>query len=97
MTALDGPLSYTPAAHLELQRGLPEAQFVNAFLLVNWLRTVKSPGEIAVMREASAISDHAMARLTAAINVGTRECDAAAELYHALVQGTDAYGGSAPI
>jgi ectoine hydrolase len=90
-------ICYTPAAHLELQRGLPDAQFVDAFLLVNWLRTVKSPAEIGVMREAAAISDNAMARFTAAIEVGTREADAAAELYHALVRGTDAYGGSAPI
>jgi ectoine hydrolase len=90
-------ICYTPRAHEELQRALPDARFVDAFLLVNWLRTVKSPAEIAVMREAAAIADSAMARVTGAISVGTRECDAAAELFHALIRGTDAYGGSTPI
>ena len=90
-------ICYTPRAHEELTRALRRARFANAFLLVNWLRTVKSPAEVAVMREAAAIADHAMAKVTEAIAVGTRECDAAAELFRALVGGTDAYGGSTPI
>lgn len=88
---------YTPRAHAELQQALPAVEFVSADLLVNWLRTVKSPAEVALMREAAAISDSAMLAVTDAIEVGVRECDAAAALHHALIRGTDEFGGEFPI
>jgi hypothetical protein len=43
---------FTARCQQELQRGLPNAHFRDATLLVNWVRIVKSPQEIAYMREA---------------------------------------------
>jgi Xaa-Pro aminopeptidase len=57
------------------------------------LRLTKSPAEIAVMREASEITDLAMARAAEVVRPGRRECDAAAEITAALIRGTKRYGG----
>ena len=58
----------SPRALLELQKGLPKARWVDADLLVNWARLVKSKAEIAVMREAAQIAEIAMQTATSASN-----------------------------
>ncbi|TWB47269.1 hypothetical protein [Bradyrhizobium sacchari] len=47
-----GGYYYSAKAHADLIRALPQASFVDADLLVNWIRIVKSPAELALMRQA---------------------------------------------
>src|SRR5215207_10169482 len=46
---------FTARCYQELHAHLPDAEFVDATLLVNWVRIVKSPREIAYMRQAGVI------------------------------------------
>jgi ectoine hydrolase len=64
--------------------------------LVNWVRLVKSKEELAVHREAAAISDLAMRAAVRTADVGVREADVAAAIMHALCRGTDTFGGDWP-
>jgi len=43
---------YTARWHDILIKGLPNAKFLNAFLLVNWIRMIKSNQELNYMRKA---------------------------------------------
>src|SRR5579884_382368 len=47
---------YTAKWDALLRAGLPNARFVDAFLLVNWCRMKKSPAELAFMRQAGRIA-----------------------------------------
>jgi Xaa-Pro dipeptidase len=88
---------YFSARFLEvLKQSLPDATFPDAYLLVAWIRTVKSEAEIAVMRQAARIAEHVMEVAIDAVNVGTRECDAAAVISKAQIEGTPEFGGDAP-
>jgi Xaa-Pro aminopeptidase len=87
---------FSIAAHRELAAALPGAELVDSQGLVNWLRTVKSPAEIAVMREAAAISGRAMQTAREHLRAGARECDVAAEIYRTLIRGEETFGGSMP-
>jgi ectoine hydrolase len=79
-----------------LQAKLSSAVIVDADLLVDWVRVVKSPAEIEVMRQAGAIADATMRAAVEAIAPGVRECDAAAALYAAQLRGTPQFGGGVP-
>lgn len=81
---------------VRLQRLLPNATFRDATGLVDWVRTIKSSQEIAYMREAGVLADHAMRTGIAAVREGVRECDAAGKIFAALVGGTAEYGGHYP-
>jgi Xaa-Pro dipeptidase len=88
---------YFTARQLQvLQESLPETEFPDAYLLVNWIRTVKSALEIEYMRQAARILERVMRVAVDAVNVGTRECDAAALISQAQISGTPEYGGDAP-
>jgi ectoine hydrolase len=87
---------FTARDHRELARCLPQATLQDASLLVNWIRTVKSPLEIEVMRQAARIVENVMRVAIEAVNVGTRECDAAAEIAAAQIRGVAEFGGDAP-
>jgi ectoine utilization protein EutD len=85
---------YFTAACLEsLQRNLPNASFSDATSLVNWVRVVKSTGEIELMRRAGRIIEHTMAVAFEAVSPGTRQCDAAAAIHQAQIGGTPEFGG----
>ncbi len=87
---------FTARCYQELRARLPDADFVDATLLVNWVRIVKSPQEIAYMRQAGVIAERAMNVAIEAIEVGVRQCDAAAAIYAATVGGTPEFGGDMP-
>ena len=88
---------YFSARFLEvLRESLPKAEFVDAYLLVNWIRTVKSDSEIEVMRQAARIVERVMRVAVDAVKVGVRECDAAALISQAQIYGTPDFGGDAP-
>lgn len=79
-----------------LKADLPDAALVNADLLVNWVRIVKSPHEIELMRQAGKIVEQVMQTAFERVAPGVRECDAVAEIYRAQMRGTDAFGGDYP-
>lgn len=89
-----GGYYYSARAHADLVRALPLAQFVDADVLVNWIRIVKSPAEIAIMRQAGRIADAMMQRAIDTIEPGVRECDIAAAVYHQMMSGTPEFGGA---
>ena len=84
---------FTPLACATLQRNLPNAKWIDCNLLVNWVRAVKSPQEIEYMQQAALIMERMMAVAIDAIEPGTRQCDAVAQLYHAQISGTPEFGG----
>lgn len=68
---------------------MPEASIVDFTNRVTSIRGIKSELEIAVMREAAAISDAAMLRAKEVIRPGAKEADAASEIIATLVRGVD--------
>ena len=84
----------SPRAQAALLAGLPGATVVDAEGLVNWVRVVKSPAEIAFMRQAARIVEGAMGRAISRMAPGVRECDVAADIYAALIGGTPEFGGT---
>ena len=76
-----------------LQQEMPKASWEDASLLVNWLRVVKSPTELRYMREAARIVESAMDVAVTQARPGVRQCDVAAEIYRALIRGTEDFGG----
>ena len=87
---------FTARAHVELAERLPGARLVDAWPLVNWVRLVKSPPEIAMMRAAGRIVSRAMGVAVEAIAPGVRECDAVAQITRALFEGTPEHWGDYP-
>ena len=87
---------YTARWHAILTRGLPNADFADAFLLVNRVRMVKSDREIEFMMQAGKISAAAMQATIDAARPGVRQCDAIAELYRVTTGGTAEFGGTFP-
>jgi Xaa-Pro aminopeptidase len=87
---------FSPRAHAALERGLPNARFADASLLVNWVRAIKSEAELAFMGEAAQIAERAMTVAYAAIEPGVRQSDVAAAIYAAQIGGTDSFGGDYP-
>lgn len=83
----------TPRCLERLRVALPDAKWVDAERLVNWVRIVKSPREIAYMREAAKLSERAMEVATAMVASGVRECDVAAAIHGALIAGQPDYAG----
>jgi Xaa-Pro aminopeptidase len=79
-----------------LRARLPEADFRDAFLLVNRCRMVKSPREIDYMREAGTIAAAAQRAAFAAMAPGVRQCDVMAEVYRVTTAGTEEHGGTFP-
>jgi len=87
---------FTHRAFIELDKDLPNARFVDGNVLVNWIRVIKSDNEIEMMKRAGKIAVKAMDAAIKHINVGVRECDAAAEIAYAQYRGTDEYAGDYP-
>ncbi|WFU12813.1 Xaa-Pro peptidase family protein (plasmid) [Rhizobium sp. CB3090] len=91
-----GGYYYPARGHADLTRALPNAEFVDADLLVGWIRLVKSPAEVAIMRQAGRLADVAMKRVIDTVQSGVRECDIAAAIYHQQISGTPEFGGDYP-
>src|SRR6266571_6681395 len=93
----EGNAYFFTARNLQvLTESLPHAKFVDIDLMVNWVRTVKSAHEIEVFRQAARIIENVMQVAIDAVDVGTRQCDAAALISAAQIRGTKEYGGDAP-
>lgn len=87
---------FTAKSYTRLQHNLPEASFIDATLLVNWIRIKKSDRELEYMRQAAQISEHAMSAGIDAIAEGVPEYEVAATIYDSLIRGTEDYGGDYP-
>lgn len=87
---------YTARWHQILTDALPNSRFVDAFLLVNRCRMVKSPAELEVMREAGAIAVASQEAALAAAAPGVRQCDVMGEVYRVTIGGTPEVGGTFP-
>lgn len=87
---------FTALALDRLKKGLPNAKFIDATLLVNQVRMIKSDQEIEYMRRAAKIADLGMTKGVESVGPGVRECDTAAEIYYHIVKGTAEYGGEYP-
>ena len=88
---------YFTAKSLEVLRSeMPGTHFEDAGVLVNWVRAVKSNAEIALMTQAARIAERIMQTAIDAIDVGVRQCDAAAAIQAAAARGTEEYGGDYP-
>lgn len=88
---------YFTAKSLEVLRAeLPNARFTDAGVLVNWVRAVKSPAEIGLMKQAARIAERVMQAAVDAISVGARQCDVAAVIQATGARGTEAFGGDYP-
>ena len=85
---------FTGLALDELRKALPDARIIDADFLVDWARIVKSPAEIAYMREASRIVEAVTQVAIETIAPGVRQCDAVAKVYEAQISGTPEFGGT---
>jgi len=84
---------YSPKAHARLVQALPGASIVDADLLVNWVRAVKSPAEIAYLRNAARLAEAAMRTAHEVIAPGVRECDAIAAIQRSQYASQPGFAG----
>ncbi|NOJ44543.1 M24 family metallopeptidase [Bradyrhizobium australiense] len=91
-----GSFYYTAMTHTKLLGSLPNVRFVDAELLINWIRICKSPAELAIMREAGKISNAMISDAIEAAKPGMRECDLASVIYQRMIAGTSEFGGVLP-
>ena len=87
---------FSPRALAALQSGLPDADFIDADLLVNWQRLVKSPAELDIMHGAARIAEAAMRTAWDGARAGVRQCDLMAEVVATQIRGTSDHGGDMP-
>jgi Xaa-Pro dipeptidase len=82
--------------YITLLEELPQALLMDGTNLVNWLRVVKSPAEVALMQQAAQICERVMQTAIDEIEIGVWEKDVAAKVSAAQISGTDEFGGSSP-
>lgn len=90
----------TPRYRDWLVETLPGARWADIGLKLARLRSVKSPAELEVMRQAAAIVEGSMRVALDGVRVGARESDVAGEIARAQTAGTEQYSGfhiSSPI
>lgn len=84
---------YTAKCQERIELGLPDAKFKDATNLVNWVKIIKSDTEIDYIRKAARIVENTMQTAFESINIGVRQNEAAAKVYHTQIYGTNEYGG----
>jgi Xaa-Pro aminopeptidase len=82
--------------YLRLKAGLPKAAFKDASGLVSSLRVVKSPAEIAHMREAARITAAGLDAARKEIRLGNTDNDVAAAAYSYMVRAGSEHPATAP-
>jgi len=84
---------FTPAALDHLRKRLANSEWVDCELLVNWLRLIKSPAELTVLKQAADIAGLAMQTAYEGVAPGVRQNDLMAEVVAAQIRGTPEFGG----
>ena len=87
---------FTSAAYMSLVQSLPQAKWVDANVLVNWQRAVKSEVEITYMRRAARIVEHMHATILERAEPGMKKNELVADIYHAGITGADGHWGDYP-
>lgn len=87
---------FSARAMQTLHATLPSASWAEATGLVNRCRAVKSPAEIALMRQAAAISERIVDCAAERIEPGVPKNQVVAEIYREAIIGTDAAWGDYP-
>ena len=87
---------FSPRAFRALVNGVPEWRLVDSFELVNWIRAIKSPAEIALMRRAAEVTTEAMEAALATIGEGVGQHEVAAAITAAQTRGRGASWGDYP-
>ncbi len=87
---------FNPKMLVTLQAELPGLTVTDSDNLVGWVKTVKSPAEIAYIRQAARITESAMTLAVETIVEGVWEKEAAALVSAQQIRGTDCYGGDSP-
>ena len=85
---------YSAKWHQILKKNLSQSKFVDAFLLVNWVRMIKSDHELLYMKQAGQIANLAMKNAMKKAKPGIRRCDVIAELNKTTTSGTKKIGGT---
>lgn len=84
---------FSPKSLRCLQAGVNDAEWVDADLLVNWCRVVKSNAELDMMKQASRLVEGAMSVAYQNIAPGVRQCDLMAKIVAKQVGGNAEFGG----
>ncbi len=84
---------FSAKAQERLEASLPNAKFKDGNLLVSWVKIIKSDAEVEYIRRAARIAEKAMNVALESVAVGVRQCDAAADVFHAEISGTPEFGG----
>ena len=84
---------FSPKSLECLQKDLSNASWIDADLLVNWCRAVKSEAEVEMMRQAARLVEGAMQTAYDHIAPGVRQCDLMANILSAQVGGNENFGG----
>ena len=84
---------YTAECHERLKSNCPNASFHNAYLLINWIRLIKSDNEIKYMLDAGILTQNAMQRAYDSIKPGIRQNQVAGNIQQSLLSGNDEIGG----
>jgi Xaa-Pro dipeptidase/ectoine hydrolase len=87
---------FTATCYSKLVDGLSNCKLIDSGFLVNWVRFIKSNKEIEYMHQAARNVEVGMQAAIDHINVGTRQCDAAAAIYGGLIKGMEGFGGDYP-
>ena len=85
---------YSAKWHQILKKNLSQSKFIDAFLLVNWVRMIKSNQELLYMKQAGQIANLAMKNAMKKAKPGIRQCDVIAELNKTTTSGTKEVGGT---
>ncbi|MFT4716989.1 MAG: Xaa-Pro aminopeptidase [Paracoccaceae bacterium] len=83
----------TPAAVGHLKSGLPNSDWSDCGLLVNWQRLTKSRAEIVMLQQASVIAGLAMQTAYDGVRPGVRQNNLMADIVAAQIRGTPEFGG----
>ena len=87
---------FTATCYSKLVDGLSNCKLIDSGFLVNWVRFIKSDKEIEYMHQAARNVEVGMQAAIDHINVGKRQCDAAAAIYGGLIKGMEGFGGDYP-
>ncbi len=87
---------FSPRGYLALAGALAQAEVVDSAELVNWVRLVKSPAEVAALRNAGRVATAVMEVALDGIREGRRQCDVVAEIQQAQALGSKELGGDYP-
>ena len=80
---------YTAENHRRLKDSLTNAEFINAHLLINWVRYVKSEYEIKFMKDAGTLVKAGMTTAFDSIKEGVKQSTVAGKIQNTLIAGND--------